>query len=193
MRTRLVFFLGLLFILAAGTPSALAISAADHDAFFLGAGTANITVKNSDDLISGTTFFGGYRVGLFSIFFLEIGYGTVGYSKTVEIGGVMKDITFRTTGPNGGVGFLLPIRKTRLGLRYVRNPRNKWSEVVTDVDTLLEESNISGDIDYTTRSIFGQFANGTIEVGMREEEIRESNSVLDTSFGVYFAYNIKLM
>ena len=171
---------------------ALAIEAADHDAFFLSGGTANITVKNSDDLISGTTLAGGYRLGLFSILFIEVGYGNVAYAKTVNIDGVLKDVSFRTTGANAGAGFVLPIRKTRLGFKYVRNPKNKWVEEVVDQETNVSESNISGDIDFTTRMLFGQFQEGIFEIGIRQDEIRETDSVLDTSMGVYAMINIKL-
>lgn len=179
------------FLLAVSSSKARAIESADHDAFFLAIGTANITVRDSTALISGNTLFGGIRFGLLSFFFIELGYGTVGYSDTVEINGSVKEIEFRTTGPNYGLGLVIPIRKLRIGARFQRHIGNKWSEEIVDRDTGVTESNISGDIDFESESVFGQFFDGKLEVGIRQDTIRSTDSVLEDSFGIYVMWNMK--
>jgi hypothetical protein len=171
---------------------AWALEAKDHDAFFLAAGTANISVKDSDSLLSGSAIWGGFRIGIFSFLFVELGFGTVGYSDTVSINGVPKNIDFRTTGANYGIGLVIPIRELRLGARFQRNPNNKWAEEISDVDTDTTDSNVSGDIDYDSVSAFGQFLDGGLEVGMRRDIIRETDSILENSFGVYVMVNFKV-
>ncbi len=179
-------------VLAAATPTAWGMEAKDHDAFYLAAGTANITVQNSDSLLSGSTLWGGFRLGVFSALFVELGYGTVRYGDTVTIDGVAKNIDFRTTGVNYGVGLVIPIRGMLLGARYQRNPSNKWAEEITDADSGTTDSNVSGDIDFDTVTVFGQFADGGLEVGMRRDTIRETDSVLEDSFGVYVMVNLHI-
>lgn len=181
----------MLLLVALSTRPARAIESADHDAFFIALGTANITVENSDALLQGNTVIGGIRFGLLSFFFLELGYGTVGYSDTVDINGVTKRFSFRTTGPNYGMGLVIPIRKLRVGARYQRHPNNKWSEEIIDDTTGVTDSNISGDIDFESESVFGQFLDGRLEVGVRQDTIRSSDSALQDSFGVYVMWNIK--
>ena len=173
------------------THPARALESEDHDAFFIGVGTANITVENSNALLQGSTVIGGIRFGLLSIFFLELGYGAVSYSDTVDINGVTKHVRFRTTGGNYGAGLVIPIRKLRLGARYQRHPNNKWSEEITDDSTGVTDSNISGDIDFESESVFGQFLEGRLEVGVRQDTIRSSDSALQDSFGVYVMWNVK--
>ena len=171
---------------------AQAAEAADHDAFFLAAGSANVTVKESNALLSGSAIWGGFRIGLLSFVFVELGYGTVGYSDTVDVAGSVKRIEFRTTGANYGLGIVVPIRKLRMGARFQRHPNNRWAEEVTDQTTGTTESNISGDIDYDSVSVFGQFFAGKLEAGVRRDIIRDTDSQLENSFGVYLMWNIQL-
>ena len=103
-----------------------------------------------------------------------------------------KNIDFRTTGVNYGVGLVIPIREMRLGARYQRNPNNKWAEEITDVDSGTTDSNVSGDIDFDTATVFGQFMDGGLEVGVRRDIIRETDSVLEDSFGVYVMINFHI-
>lgn len=178
-------------LVAVSADRARAIEAADHDAFFLALGTANITVKNSPALLQGSTLFGGVRFGLISIFFLELGYGTVRYSDTVDVNGSVKKFDFRTTGANYGIGLLIPIRNLRIGARFQRHPNNKWSEEITDESTGATDSNISGDIDYESVSVFGQFLESRLEAGVRQDTIRSTDSELEDSFGIYLMWNFK--
>lgn len=192
MKVKILAALALMLMLAAIPANrARAIESADHDAFFLAIGTANITVADSPALLSGGVVFGGIRFGLLSIFFAELGYGSVTYSDTVDVGGSAKEIRFRTTGPNYGLGILIPIRELRVGARYQRHPSNKWAEEITDVNTGTTDSNISGDIDFESQYVFGQFFEGKFEVGIRQDTIRQSDSALQDSFGVYFMWNFK--
>ena len=71
------------FLLATATPAAWGMEAKDHDAFFLAAGTANITVQNSDSLLSGSTVWGGFRIGVVSFLFVELGVGAVSFGDAV--------------------------------------------------------------------------------------------------------------
>lgn len=190
MNTRICILLALAALLLGAAPrSARAIEAGDLDAFFLALGTANISVRNSDALLSGSTLWGGFRLGLLSFVFLELGFGTVQYSDTVDVNGVTENFDFRTTGANYGMGILIPIRNLRLGARFQRHVNNKWSEKRTNADTGATISDISGDIDYDTQSVFGQFLEGRLEVGMRQDIIRETDSALESSFGVYLMWN----
>lgn len=193
MNTRICILLALAALLLGAVPrSARAVEAADHDAFFLALGTANISVRNSDALLSGNAFWGGFRLGLLSFLFFELGFGNVTYSDTVDVNGSPKQIEFRTTGANYGMGILVPIRNLRLGARFQRHANNKWSEEVTDVNTNTTDSNVSGDIDFDTVTVFGQFLEGRLEAGMRRDIIRETDSQLESSFGVYLMWNFLL-
>ena len=170
-----------------------AFEAADNDAFYLGLGSANIEIRNSDDLLSGSNLFGGVRLGLFSTFFWELGYGTVGYADTVEIGGVLQDVDVRTTGAHVGFGLLIPIRNVRLGTKIQRSPNNKWVEEIKDSSTGVTNSNISGDIDFDSYYVFVQFGEtGGFEVGVRRDRIDSFDTVLENSFGPYLTVNISL-
>jgi hypothetical protein len=183
----------LLAVLMAAPAPARAFEAKDSDAFFLGGGSSNIEVRDSDDLLSGSNAFGGVRLGLFWTVFVELGYGMVGYNDTVVINGVSKSVDFRTTGANFGAGFIIPIRAVRLGLRGVRSPNNRWSEVIKDAITGATDSNISGKIDFDSYFVFTQFGQtGWFEVGVRRDRIKSSTSVLENSFGPYLAFNIPL-
>ncbi len=172
---------------------ALAYEAKDSDAFFLEFGDANIEVRNSPELLSGDSLRGGLRLGLFWTFFLELGYGRVHYSDTVPISGVKTDIDFRTTGANYGLGLMIPIRKVRLGLKYVRSPNNRWSEVQKDNVTGTQLSAIKGNINFDSEYVFTQFGEKNwFEIGVRRDLIRNTTSVLENSFGPYIAFNIPL-
>ena len=193
MKLRVAAILALTFSLATVFPHRVqAAEAADHDAFFLALGSANITVRDSNSLLSGEAFWGGFRIGLLSFAFVELGYGTVRYSDTVDVAGSVKRIEFRTTGANYGLGIIVPIRKLRIGARYQRHPNNRWAEEVIDQTSGTTESNISGDIDYDSVSVFGQFFEGKLEAGTRRDIIRNSDSQLENSFGVYLMWNIQL-
>ena len=170
-----------------------AYEAKDSDAFFFEVGQSNIEVRNSTGLLSGFSDRGGLRVGLFWTFFLELGYGAVRYSDTVDVGGTKTHIDFRTTGANYGLGFMIPVRKLRIGLKYVKNPHNRWSEIQTDAVTGNPISNIKGNIDFNSEYVFTQFGEKSwFEIGVRRDVIKNTTSVLENSFGPYLAINIPL-
>lgn len=176
---------------------AAAFEPGDNDAFYLGFGSANIELKDSDELLSGGNAFGGVRLGLFWTVFFELGYGAVDYSDTVVDpginGGQPVSIDFRTTGAHYGLGLLVPIRNTRLGVKAQRSPNNRWAEEIKDADSGLTLSNVSGDIDFDSYYVFAQFGEtGIFELGVRRDRIRSTDSVLDNSFGPYLAFNIPL-
>ena len=172
---------------------ALAYEAADSDAFFLGAGSSNVEVQGSTDLLSGSNVFGGVRLGLFWTVFVELGYSSVAYFDRASVGGVAQNISFRTTGANAGLGLILPIRNVRLGAKYLRNPRNRWVEEITDPVTGTVAARISGDIDFDTYNVFVLFGEtGAFEVGVRRDLIRETTASVSNSFGPYLAWNISL-
>ena len=142
-------------------------------------------------MLSGAALWGGIRIGLLSFVFVEFGFGTVQYSDTVDVMGTQQRIDFRTTGANFGIGLLVPIRELRLGARFQRHPNNRWAEEIKDTNTGSTISNRSGDINYDSITVFGQFIEGKLEVGMRRDIIRETDSILENSFGVYVMWNIK--
>lgn len=164
----------------------------ENDDFYLGFGSSNIEVKGGD-LISGENYFGGVGIGLFWNLFFDFGYGAVTYSETTDVGGSTKDIDFRTTGGHYGIGFILPIHNMRLGGKYHVNPNNRWSEEVSEQSSGVVISRISGKISYNTYKIFARFGDsGVYEIGVRRDQINETNSILTNSFGPYFVYNIGL-
>lgn len=180
-----------LWALSAG--SAAAFEPADNDAFFLGAGSSNVEVRDSTDLLSGSNVFGGVRLGLFWTVFVELGYGAVTYGDTVTVAGVDQSISFRTTGANFGLGLILPIRNVRLSAKYLRNPNNRWVEEATDPVTGTTLYRNSGGIDFDTYDVAVQFGNsGAFEVGVRRDLIRDTDSAVTNSFGPYVAVNISL-
>ncbi len=199
MKLRICALLALSVLMLGTLPGrAAAIEAEDHDAFFLALGTANISVRDSDALLSGSAFWGGIRIGLLSFLFVELGFGTVRYSDTVDrtdpvtMTTTQQNIKFRTTGANFGLGLVVPIRNLRLGARFQRHPNNRWAEDITDANTGSTISNRSGKINFDSITVFGQFIEGKLEVGMRRDIIRETDSVLENSFGVYLMWNIKI-
>ncbi|MCZ6474588.1 MAG: hypothetical protein O7A08_05930 [SAR324 cluster bacterium] len=180
-------FAALLLALSAG--HAAALEAKDHDAFFLAFGTANITVRNSDALLSGSTAWGGFRLGLLSFLFAEVGFGAVEYEDAVDVGGQVQQIKFRTTGVNYGLGIVVPVRALRMGIRFTRSSNNRWAEDTSDATTGATITNKSGRIDYDSLMVFGQVFEGNLEIGLRRDFIRETDSELLNSFGVYFMLN----
>lgn len=165
----------------------------ENDAFYIGFGLSNIEVSDSDGLLSGSNVLGGVRVGLFSTIFFELGYGAISFDDRVEIAGVLQNIEFRTTGPHFGLGFLLPIRAILLGAKYHRSVNNRWSEEVIDATSGATISRISGDISFDSYFVFTRFGEGGwFEVGVRRDQIRETDSVLTNSFGPYLMFNIGL-
>ncbi len=165
----------------------------ENDAFYIGFGLSNIEVSDSEGLLSGENILGGVRVGLFSTIFFELGYGAITFDDRVNVAGVSQNIEFRTTGPHFGLGFLLPIRAILLGAKYHRSVNNKWSEEVTLDDGTLARPRISGDISFDSYFVFTRFGEGGwFEVGVRRDQIRETDSVLTNSFGPYLMFNIGL-
>ncbi|MBI4081570.1 MAG: hypothetical protein HY423_03060 [Candidatus Lambdaproteobacteria bacterium] len=183
-------------LLLAGLVSAIpglasAYEAADSDAVFLGTGSSNIEVRDSDELLSGSNVFGGARIGLFWTLFVELGYGAIDFSDRVLVSGVKKRIDFRTTGGFYGVGIMLPIRNLALGVKATQSFDNKWSQEITDVTTNTVDSRTSGNIDYNSYFAFvriGRF----FELGARRDEIKNTDSVVTNAFGPYVALNIPL-
>ncbi len=160
---------------------------------YLGAGSSNIELRDSDELLSGSNVFGGVRLGLFLTVFLELGYAAISYSDQVDQAGLQKEIEVRTTGPHVGLGLLIPIRKVQLGIKAQRSPNNRWSQEITDVATGATDSNISGDIDYDSYFAFVRMGEaGVFELGVRRDQIRSTDSILTNSFGPYLAFNIPL-
>lgn len=188
--------LALAFFLLSATlfPSAaMAFEAADNDAFYLGAGTSNIETNNSNELLDGSNFLGGIRIGLFWTLFIELGYGNIAYLDTRDVGGVTEEVYFSTTGPHGGAGLIIPIRAIQLGAKYQRSINNKWSEKRTDQSTGTTISNISGDISFDSYFVFTRMGEtGAFEIGARRDLIRDTDSVVSNSFGVYIMWNISL-
>ncbi len=175
-------------------PSAvMAFEAADNDAFYLGLGTSNIETNNSDDLLSGSNMLGGIRIGLFWTFFLEIGWGNIAYFDTQNVGGVTEEVLFSTTGPHLGAGLIIPIRAIQLGAKYQRSVNNRWSEERKDQLTGTTISNISGDISFDSYFVFTRMGEtGAFEIGARRDLIRDTDSIVANSFGVYIMWNISL-
>lgn len=166
--------------------------AKDSDAFLFHAGTANIVMKGTNDLVDGAQYGGALRLGLFWTFFMQLGYGTVNYMDTVLLGGVQQDITFRTTGANAGLGFVIPIRAVQLGLLYVRNPDNKWEQEQRDTLTRAKIGvPISGSIDFDSYLAFARIGRW-FEVGVRRDYIAKTDSLLTNSFGPYVAFVIPI-
>jgi len=192
MAAALPLALALALMALSGSP-ARAYEAKDSDAVFLEIASANIEVRNSTELLSGVADRGGVRIGLFWTVFLELGYGAVRYSDTVPISGVKTRIDFRTTGANYGLGFMIPIRKIRLGLKYVRSPNNRWSEIQTDDATGTQLSAIKGSINFDSGYVFTQFGEKNwFEIGARRDIIKNTTSQLENSFGPYIAFNYPL-
>ena len=96
---------------------AVAFEPAENDDFYLSLGSSNIEVRDSDDLLSGSNVSAGLRIGLFSTFFLEFGWGNIAYSDQVNVAGVTEAIDFTTIGPHIGLGFLIPVRSFQIGGR----------------------------------------------------------------------------
>ncbi len=178
-------------LLLAWTSPAWAYSAADSDAVILEAGSANIIVAGTNDLIAGTNYGGSIRLGLFWTFFIQLGYGAVTYDDTATIAGAQKNISFRTTGANGGLGFLIPIRKVQLGFLYVTNPDNKWEQQQKDVLTGNIDVKSSGSIDFDSYYVFARLGKW-FELGARRDFITKTDSLLTNSFGPYVALTIPL-
>ena len=172
---------------------ALAFEPAENDDFYLGFGSANIELRESNELLSGENVFGGIRIGLFWTVFLELGYGAVTYSDSVLVGTEQRTIDFRTTGPHGGLGFLIPIRAILLGFKAQRSVNNRWAEEITRTLDGTTISNVSGRIDYISYYVFTRFGDkGWFEVGVRRDQIKNTDSVLSNSFGPYLAVNFSI-
>jgi hypothetical protein len=183
--------LGALLLVSLPMGVALAYDAADSDAFFLELGHANIELRDSTELISGSSVRGGVRIGLFWTVFAELGYGAVTYNDEATVLGVKENIDFRTTGANLGLGFLIPIRNLRIGFKAERSPNNRWSEIITDTQTQTQLSAMKGNINFDSYQAFvliGRY----FELGARRDQIRSTSSVLTNSFGPYLALNIPL-
>ena len=168
----------------------LAIEAADHDAFFLSAGMANVEVNDSPALLTGANYGGGLRLGLFSVFFMELGYGGMAFSNTVDQLGTPTRVYFRTTGGFLGGGMALQIRAVHLGVRYDAYINNRWQQRRVDDTTGIEIDNISDRIDFNSYSVFTRFGKGAFEVGARRDRILKNTSQVDNAFGVYVALNL---
>ena len=177
-------------LLALGPASLLALEAADHDAFFIGGGSSNVEVKGSNALLDGTNIAGGVRIGLFSIFFAELGYGTIGYFNTVNLAGTPTRVSYRTTGPNYGGGIAFSIRQMRLGVRMNQSFNNRWQQRRVDDNTGVEIDNISGRIDFNSYFVFTQFGEGVWEIGIRRDQFQENTSQVTNSFGPYITVNL---
>ena len=174
-------------------PMAAAFEPADNDDFYISLGSSNIEVRDSGDLLSGANFSGGLRIGLFSTFFLEFGWGNISYSDQVVVNGVTEAIDFTTLGPHLGLGFLIPIRSFQIGVRVQASRGNKWTEERTDVNTGSNIDRISGDIDFDSYYLFTRMGEkGGFEIGVRRDRIKTTNSVLTNSFGPYIMLNISL-
>ena len=172
---------------------ALAFEPAENDDFYLGLGSANIELRENNELLSGENVFGGLRIGLFWTVFLELGYGAVTYSDSVLVGTEQRTIDFRTTGPHGGLGFLIPIRAILLGVKAQRSVNNRWSEEITRTLDATTISRVSGRIDYISYYVFTRFGDkGWFEAGVRRDQIKNTDSVLSNSFGPYLAVNISI-
>ena len=172
---------------------ALAFEPAENDDFYLGFGSANIELRENNELLSGDNVFGGIRIGLFWTVFLELGYGAVTYSDSVLVGTEQRTIDFRTTGPHGGLGFLIPIRAILLGFKAQRSVNNRWAEEITRTLDGTTISNVSGRIDYISYYVFTRFGDkGWFEVGVRRDQIKNTDSVLSNSFGPYLAVNFSI-
>ena len=169
---------------------ALALEAGDHDAFYIGGGSANLETTNGE-ILSGSNAMGGVRIGLFSGFFMELGYGSFGYRDTIDQAGLPKDITTQAFGPHYGGGFVFQVRKLRLGMRMTQSFNNRWTEEIKDKTAGTIDSRQSGRIDYDSYYGFTQFGeNGTWEIGIRRDMIRENTSIITNSFGPYIMFNI---
>ena len=102
-------------------------------------------------------------------------------------------MNFRTTGPHYGAGLIIPIRAVQLGMKMQRSVNNKWSEEIKDQATGTTVSNVSGDITFDSYFAFTRIGEeGSFEIGVRRDLIKETNSVVANSFGVYLAWNISL-
>ena len=193
MRTFLCSILmGMLTLLAS---PAQGFEAKDNDQFFISYGSSNIEVKGGSDLISGSNFHGGVRVGIFWTFFFELGYGAIEFRDSYKDPGTgaMKDLYFRTTGGNYGFGTLIPIRNLRLGMVASRHAGHRWAQIVTDQTTGAQDSRVAGRIDFNSVRTFVRFGQlGSYEVGVRREIIRKTDSVVSNSFGPYLGWNINL-
>ena len=182
--------LGLMAFMAHHT--ALGIEAADHDGFFLGGGSSNIETSNGD-IMTGSNVLGGARIGLLSIFYMELGYGSFGYRDTVDIAGVQKDVTTQAFGPFYGAGFSFQVRKMFLGARVTQSFNNRWTEEIKDTLTAVVDSRQAGRIDYDSYFAYTQFGTpnvGNVEIGIRRDMIRENTSIMKNSFGPYIMFNI---
>ncbi len=174
-------------------PMASAFEPSENDDFYLSMGSSNIEVRDSDDLLSGTNVSAGLRIGLFSTFFIEFGWGNIAYSDQVTVNGVTEAIDFTTIGPHIGLGFLIPIRSFQIGARAQAARGNKWTEERTDVATGTNIDRKSGDINFDTYFLFTRLGEkGLFEIGVRRDRIRTTNSVLTNSFGPYIMLNISL-
>jgi hypothetical protein len=186
-------------LLVLGTAmSAAAFDVADNDDFYLGLGSSNIEVKDSEGLLSGSNALGGVRFGLFWTFFAELGYGAIRYNDKVRDSLTGNDIfiNFRTTGAHYGVGFLIPIRAINIGWKFQRSPNNRWNEEVNEVTPVGDPvSNLrkSGKIDFDSYFAFARFGeSGWFEVGARRDLIKSTDSLLTNSFGPYLMFNLTL-
>lgn len=175
------------------SPMAAAFEPADNDDFYISLGSSNIEVRDSGDLLSGANISGGLRIGLFSTFFIEFGWGNIAYSDQVTVNGVKERIEFTTLGPHLGLGFLIPIRAFQIGARAQASRGNKWTEERTDVDTGSNIARISGNIDFDSFYLFARLGEtGLFEIGVRRDRIKTTDSVLTNSFGPYIMLNFSL-
>ncbi|MDH5752679.1 MAG: hypothetical protein OEZ59_09720 [Deltaproteobacteria bacterium] len=176
-------------------PAALAVDAAEHDAVIFGYSMSNMEVKDSADLVDGRSGYLGAKVGFFWILFLEFGYGETYYLDEANIGGVQKEIRFRTTGAYYGGGMIIPVRGMRLGVRGQRYRNNKWEQEGKDKLTGDKDPTLSlrGNIDYLSGFGFVQFGQDSwLEIGIRRDIINETDSVLTNSFGPYLQISIPI-
>ncbi|MDH5559904.1 MAG: hypothetical protein OEY59_03525 [Deltaproteobacteria bacterium] len=198
IKQRLSLFLVVVFILSIPSMT-LAFNAEESDAFYLGAGSANIELKDNNALLSGSNINGGVRVGILWILFGELGYGATRYSDIINVSGIKKKIDFRTTGPYVGGGLMLPIRKMLLGAKAHVSKLNKWSEEIFVEKTVVDgvtifnevaESRKSGNIDFESYFAFVIFG-GFFEAGIRRDVILLTDSSVTNSFGPYLSINFR--
>ena len=193
----LFLFSAALLVLAMASPAA-AFEAADNDDFYLGFGSSNIEVKDSEGLLSGSNVLGGVRFGLFWTVFAELGYGAIRYNDKVRNSLTGNDtiVDFRTTGAHFGLGFLIPIRAINIGWKFQRSPNNRWNEEINEVTPIgdpVSTTRKSGEIDFDSYFAFARFGeSGWFEVGARRDLIKSTDSILTNSFGPYLMFNITL-
>ncbi|HEX9843586.1 MAG TPA: hypothetical protein VGC20_12590 [bacterium] len=153
------------------------------DSFWLGIGTSNVTQGDSFEL--GIHIDGAFRFGTIGNQFAEIGYTTTYVTYNVNVGGLVREASFRTTGPFVSYGVLIPVRNRHLGLRAMVAAVAFEEELADRGGAVVTEE--SGSMVDAAGMLFFVLAR-IHEVGLRYDSFVSNKSTAQSAFGVF--YNI---